>query len=367
MRGLAVAGSAILLVAGAAQGQVVRGVTLSRDSLFVPGVIVTLLDSTGRPVSRALSDDDGKFTLRAPQSGTYRIDARRLSFRPTLDTPIVLNDRTVLSHTLILTGGQIRLDAVRTTAEQRCEVNPDSGTAAFSVWEEARKALRASQLTRLTRAYQVDVTTFVRKQTSRAREARVDSVVRAAMPIRPFTSSPAELLAEKGYVTRVDRGDVFHAPDEDVLLSDSFAATHCLRLLPDSGDASAIRLGFSPVPGRKQSDITGVLAIERATSELRRLDFSYVNIPQTSVIGAPGGEIVFRRLPEGSWLIDEWSIWLPVSELRTDSSYVQVPATRYNQATRQLVETISSRLALQTTGGRVNRVRFGDEIVWMRQ
>ena len=366
MRGLAVAGVAVILAAETAGGQVVRGVALSRDSLFVPGVIVTLLDSAGRPVSRALSDDDGKFVLRAPQSGTYRIDARRLSFRPTLDAPIALTEGKTLSHVLILTGGQIRLDAVRTTAEQQCEVNPDSGTAAFSVWEEARKALRASQLTRLTRAYQVDVTTFVRKRTSLNREARTDSVVRAAMPIRPFTSGPAELLAEKGYVTRVERGEVYHAPDEDVLLSDSFASTHCLRLLPDSSDAR-IRLAFSPVPGRKQSDITGVLTIERTTSELRRLDFSYVNIPPTTVIGSPGGEIVFRRLPEGSWLIDEWSIWLPVSELRTDTSYVQVPATRSNPPTRQLVETISSRLAMQTTGGRVNRVRFGDEIVWMRQ
>ena len=165
-------------------------------------------------------------------------------------------------------------------------------------------------------------------------------------------------------MTRGDHSDVFHAPDEDVILSDSFAATHCLRILPDTGRDNAVRLGFSPVPGHRQTDISGVLVIDRATSELRRLDFSFVNLPAMDVVGSPGGQIVFRRLPEGSWLIEEWAIWLPVAELHKD-----LPPALLRLNTRMPARPVpasSTRFGLQTTGGYVNRVAFGEETLWRR-
>ena len=63
---------------------------------------------------------------------------------------------------------------------------------------------------------------------------------------------------------------------------------------------------------------SGVLTIDRASSELRRLDFSFVHTPTMDVAGVPGGEMLFRRLPEGGWLIEQWAIWLPVDEQRTE-------------------------------------------------
>lgn len=354
-----------LLLAGHVHAQTVRGTVITPDSALVPGVIVTLLDSTRTPVARALADDGGAFTMRAPAPGTYRIEAKRLAFRPTLDEPIVLHEGKALLHILMLTGAPVQLATVRVTADQQCDARLDSASAAFAVWEEARKALRASQLTRLTRAYKVDVTTFVRRQSAAEQRWRVtDSATRAGMPLRPFTSKPAEELAERGYLTRGANREVFHAPDEDVLLSESFAATHCLRILPDSAGHNGVRLGFAPVPGRRQTDIAGVLTIDRATSELRRLDFSYVHLPVMDVVGAPGGEIVFRRLPEGSWLIEQWAIWLPVVELRTEYPSISSPPTRGMPA--RPVPTVSTRFGLQTTGGRVNRVTFGDETLWLR-
>src|SRR6185369_15178462 len=153
--------------------------------------------------------------MRAPAPGTYRIEAKRLAFRPTLDVPIKLDSGRVLLHTLVLRGAPVQLETVKVTAEQSCQIQPDSGTMAFSVWEEARKALRASQLTRLTRAYKVDVTTFVRHPpTPTMQRTPVDSAVRTGLPIRPFTSSPPEQLVAEGYLSRTPRGAVFHAPDE---------------------------------------------------------------------------------------------------------------------------------------------------------
>ena len=165
-------------------------------------------------------------------------------------------------------------------------------------------------------------------------------------------------------MTRGAKTDVFHAPDEDVLLSDAFAATHCLRILPDSAGVNAVRLGFSPVPDRKQTEITGVLTIDRATSELRRLDFSFVNLPSMDVVGAPGGQIVFRHLPEGSWLIEQWEIWLPVAEERTEMP-IELPTPNTRLPVRRPPANVTTRFGMKTTGGRVTRVLFGDETVWM--
>lgn len=356
---------AALLTAWSAHAQVVRGTAITPDSVLIPGVIVTLLDDKGTPVARALGDDGGTFTLRAPSSGTYRIEAKRLAFRPTLDAPIVLEDGKVLLHTLVLAGAPVQLAGVQVTAESRCESHPDSASAAFVVWEEARKALRSSQLTRMTRAYRADVTTFVKRQSAAETRWRVtDSTTQLGMPIRPFASRPADELAEKGYVTRGAKTEVFHAPDEDVLLSDSFAATHCLRLLADSAGLNLVRLGFAPIPGRREADISGVLTIDRASSELRRLDFSFVNTPTMDVVGVPGGEMLFRRLPEGSWLIEQWAIWLPVAERRTEyAPSIGAPSSRGMPVAA--VATVSTRFGLQTTGGHIVRVTFGDETVWM--
>lgn len=353
----------IALDSPTARAQVVRGTAITPDSALVPGVIVTLLDDKGTPVARALADEGGSFSMKAPSAGIYHIEAKRIAFRPTVDKPIVLEEGRVLLHTLVLTGSPVQLAGVQVTAEARCQTLPDSVSAAFAVWEEARKALRSSQLTRLTRAYKADVTTFVRRQSAAETRFRVtDSTTTLGMPLRPFSSLPPEELAAHGYVTRGANRQVFHAPDEDVLLSDAFAATHCLRLLPDSA-ANTIRLGFAPIPGRKEPEIAGVLSIDRATAELRRLDFSFVNVPATDIVGAPGGQIVFRHLPEGSWMIERWAIWLPVTEQRTEyAQSISPPASRGIPA--RPVPTISTRFGMQTTGGHVTRVSFGDETVW---
>ncbi len=355
-----------LLIADRGGAQSVRGVVITPDSALVPGAIVTLLDSTGTAVARALGDDGGQFSLRAPAPGTYRLEAKRLAFRPTLDVPIVLTQGRVLLHNIVLTGTPVQLPGVRVTAEAQCYSHADSSSAAFAVWEEARKALRASQLTRLTRDYTVDVTTFVRRRSPGLERWRTtDTVARPGMSLKPFVSRPADQLEKRGYMTREHGAEVFHAPDEDVLLSESFAATHCLRMLPDSGGQDVVRLGFAPTPGRRQPEIAGVLTIDRATSELRRLDFSFVNLPVFDVRGSPGGEIIFLRLPEGSWIIEQWAIWLPVAEARTDVPPAPQPPTR-GAAPPRIVIPATTRFGMRTTGGRVTRVAFRDETLWLR-
>ena len=184
---------AALLTAWSAHAQVVRGTAITPDSVLIPGGIVTLLNDKGTPVARALGDEGGTFTLRAPSSGSYRIEAKRLAFRPTLDAPIVLEDGKVLLHTLVLAGAPVQLAGVQVTAESRCESHLDSASAAFVVWEEARKALRSSQLTRMTRSYRADVTTFVKRQSAAGKNSGF--VAGAAAFAAVGTLDPTALVA----------------------------------------------------------------------------------------------------------------------------------------------------------------------------
>lgn len=228
---------------------------VTRDSVSVAGAIVTLLDSAGAPLARALADDGGRFAMRLPAAGRYAFQVLRLGVTPTLDAPFTVAAGAIVERTVVVTGRPVSLRAVRVVAEQQC-LGADSTSAAFAVWEEARKALLASQLTRLTRAYTMDFELFTNRQSSDAREPpTLTREERRSATLRPFATLPPEQLVFDGYVERNNNGDVYYAPDEEVLLSEAFAATHCLKLLADSGSAGLVRLGFTPVPDRRLPDI----------------------------------------------------------------------------------------------------------------
>lgn len=358
--------AAVLLFAPLLSGaQAVRGRVVGADSAVVPGAIVTLLDSAGVPLARALADDEGRFAMRTPAPGSYRFHVRRLGYMPFADSLVRVPAGAVLERTVVLSGAPVSLQAVRVTGDQQC-LGPDSTAAAFLVWEEARTALTASQLTRATRAYQIDVELFTNRQGSDARERpTIDRRLQRLSFIRAFNTLPPDVLARDGYLARASSGDVYYAPDENALLSDAFAESHCMKLLPDSGSADRVRLGFTPLPGRRVPDIRGVLSIDRATSELRDLEYQYVNLRPHEMVGSPGGTIAWRRLPEGSWIVEYWAIGLPVHEVRVNRDEQRpVVGRNVRQAPPRDPMRIEGKGRV-TTGGGVARVAFGDTILWM--
>ncbi len=353
------------LAARSAETQAVRGQVVGADAGAVAGAIVTLLDSAGTPLARALADDQGRFSIRMPAAGRYRFEVLRIGYAPTLDEEFRVDAGQVVSRTLRITGSPVALAGVRVSAPQRC-LDGDTASPAFAVWEEARKALMASQLTRATRAYTMDVERFTNRQASDIHlPPTVRRVTQRSSSLRPFSTPPPEQLADEGYVERRTTGDLYHAPDEDVLLSPSFEETHCLKLLPDSGAPGRIRLGFSPAPDRHLADIRGVLTVDRETSELREVEFVYVNLRPVEQVGSPGGELVFRRLPEGSWIIEYWAIGVPFTESRVNRDEIRpVPGRGGVPQPSPRPATVMVSTGRITTGGGVSRVAFGDTTVW---
>lgn len=97
------------------------------DTALTPTVVGRVMDSSGQGVAgalaaligtddSALSDDQGRFTLRAPQFGAYVIGVRRLGFRPERLVTTLSPERTS-DITVSLTRTVPRLPTVTTTAE----------------------------------------------------------------------------------------------------------------------------------------------------------------------------------------------------------------------------------------------------------
>ena len=73
-----------LLLPSVALGQTILGRTVEQSgNAPVPGVVLVLMDTLGRVVGRALTDDQGEYRLWAGP-GTYRVRTLRIGYRPSL-------------------------------------------------------------------------------------------------------------------------------------------------------------------------------------------------------------------------------------------------------------------------------------------
>ena len=84
---------------------------------------------------------------------------------------------------------------------------------------------------------------------------------------RPFGAVDPGRLSRDGYVIGDPTiGWSYFGPDETVLLSDQFAATHCFRLVRDPLRAHEIGVAFEPVPKRTAREKTLAKQAARAAA-----------------------------------------------------------------------------------------------------
>jgi hypothetical protein len=359
---------ALAFGAGPLEGQEVHGRALAPGSAApVSGVIVTLVDSAGAVVARTLTGGTGSFRVRASHPGLYHLRALRIGFRPTETPAFLLGAGQAVERAIELTGRTISLAAVQVAADRSCRVRPDSSSSAFEAWEEARKALATSVLTRDLR-YTMEMVRFDRRVGARGGAVLAENEVEDRGAIsRPFVSVPLAELDTVGYVHQDGESTTFRAPDEEVLLSDQFAATHCLRLAEPSAE-DEVAVSFEPVAERRLPDIRGTLALDRATGALRRLEFTFANIAPEAQRERAGGEIFFRPLPQGGWIVSRWLLRFPqlerVVRLQPGST-AQERARSSIGSGGNTSRAESFRLhAMQESGGEVTEIARGDSILW---
>ena len=182
----------------------------------------------------------------------------------------------------------------------------------FALWEQARTALHAAELT--ARTGHLDATTlryarlFKRDMSTVIAQANEFTTASVGAPWQSFAP---DTLHARGYVrTGTDDSVTYAAPGLDALLSDTFLADHCFSLA--SATDGEMHIAFEPSRDRARlPEISGTVTLHRTTAELRRIEFRYVNLPPVQMTQA-GGSVTFARLHDGGWIIPRWDIRMPV-------------------------------------------------------
>ena len=346
-----------LLLSGAAKAQTIQGVVVDVAERPITGAVVLLLDSTAATAARSLTNQRGEFRLTAPRAGIYRVRTLRIGFRPVTSEAERLLAGGEVTKRFVLTGIPIALDTIRVVDRTACRpLGGDSSTTIFGVWEQARTALTATQLTAASRT--IAATTVVYERTldpnaSRAsdRVRQQSSRIRSDYVTQPWRALSPDSLRHAGYVLE-GRDNVvsYYAPGLDMLVSNAFVEDHCFRLTSDRRRADLVGIAFEPAAERKRvAEIRGTVWLDRATSELRSLDFRYVNVSfdQEDIAG---GNMEFVRMADGAWAISRWNIRMPVVE--------QFVRRGFGAGTRVA--------EIRVAGGELALARRGADTLWSR-
>jgi carboxypeptidase family protein len=299
-------------------GQVVDAVTAAP----VGEGFVVLLDEQGREVARSLTAADGRFQLRAPRAGRYRLRSERIGYVAFVAPPFTLDDGQTLTHPLSVAALAVQLAAVEVTGRTTCRETPDRAEQTAAVWEEVRKALAGAVWTERQRTYRYRTVSFTRTwDGGRAQRLEEASDTMLGHAVAPFESVPAADLAGRGYIVPGADSISYYGPDAIVIQDSTFLATHCFGLTRRAQRGMPqIGLSFRPEPRRRLPDVRGVLWLDEETAELRALEFSYTGVPEGVNDERIGGTVEFLRLPSGAWIVRRWELRMPRLAAQTISS-----------------------------------------------
>lgn len=310
---------AAVLVASPAAAQAVRGAVVDDAGAPVPAAAVLLVDGLGTVRHSVLSGSDGGFALRAPQEGTYSIRVERVGFTPATATVQLAAGETAELR-IRASQARVTLPPVRATARSRgCRPDPARTEETAVVWEEARKALTSAALAAADARFIYRVRETHRRLDPELRVLREqERVVDRTAALR---AAPAEQLASGGFI-RADRDSTtYYIPDAAVLLSDAFLDGHCFALREGRGEtAGLVGLAFEPVRRSSRPSVSGVLWLDRATAEVRFLEYRYVNLRNVPANDVVGGRVELGRLPGGAWAAQRWYVRMPEVHARLSTT-----------------------------------------------
>jgi hypothetical protein len=359
LRALAV-GVSLLMASMPIGAQTVLGTVVLPDSTPAVGAIVVATSVSGATVGRALTGPRGDFVLRLSAPGRSTLRVLRIGFRPTDGPSVTVAEGATERVRIVFNSGAVMLADVRVRERETCRVGADTGLAVARVWEEARKAMLTSQLSVGDAPLFAEWIEYDRTLDSTSSIVRQQRVRTSRNPTtHAFKGVPAEVLRDQGFVVADSANTIYCVPDADALLSDAFVSGHCFRLLQSpTGDSSLVGVAFTPTRERREMrEIEGTLWVNRATSELRTLEFRYVNLPEVTEPAHPGGLVEFQRLADGNWFISRWSVRMPQVGLRSRTSEGGMRRTI-------MAKSMAVLRAVQVAGGEVTRAVRGDSIVY---
>jgi hypothetical protein len=351
----------LLTVNVSVRAQTIRGRVVMPDSVTpAAGVVITAIAENGKGAGSALSNSAGDYSMRVVAPGRYQLRALQIGFRPTVVQGVDVAANGVRVQNVVLGRQPVNLTAML-VRDEGCGISQRDGDTFLQLWEQARAALSATRLSEQSGALDVQLVRIAGhvdamgyyRVTAPSRypilpHAAIDSAnARDVMVDAVIATTAAETLATAGYIRRHDSASViFDIPSAEALLSDDFAAKHCFGIAkPPDEHPEWIGVRFAPRQKRGDViDVRGVLWLDRNSAELRRLEFTYANLPRTSYEAcddAPenipiaerkpicqsvrdddanrlglGGDADFQRLTTGEWLVTQWSLRKPPDEAK---------------------------------------------------
>ncbi|MBX3133094.1 MAG: carboxypeptidase regulatory-like domain-containing protein [Gemmatimonadaceae bacterium] len=269
------------------------------------GAVLTALAADGAAIGRSVTRDDGSFVLYLDREGAARVVAKRVGLlADTLDAPAVAGEAvatleaTLSDRRLLLGGGR--------PSGATCDRTERGRASAMTVWQEILAAATAARY-RIgrsdTQGRWVSTQFRVAKQT--------DDTLRAALRRgsgslpNPFPVVTPERLEDVGFFATVGGDRTFYVPDLEIIATDWFLETHCVRLRRLDGDS--LLVSFEPTRIRRgRVDVAGELTLDHPSLAVRSMRFRYVDLPATERESGAGGSIRFARTNTGGWLVSEW-------------------------------------------------------------
>ncbi|MEP6491137.1 MAG: carboxypeptidase regulatory-like domain-containing protein [bacterium] len=341
-------------------GQQVRGIV--RDSASatpLPGAVVSILDSAGMTSARVIADGSGRFAVARPARAAS-LHVVRIGYSPR-DVAIPTTESVTLEFAMRRLPAM--LDAVRVSDREVCPGSSNRG-AAFDLWEQARAGLLAAVVARETNPATATTVVYERETLPNDDLIRSQTMrTSSGHTTRPFVASaPAATFAKRGYMREDTGGRLFFAPDADVLLDETFAATHCFHLqAADTAHRNEIGIAFAPVAGRDTFvDVAGVVWMDRTTPALRSFDFRFTRIEPAAERAGVGGHLEFLNMPNGVSFVERWYIRLPALE--------PIPMNARDRPSGQILrrqDNIDVRVAkFHETGGQILAATWQDKTSW---
>jgi hypothetical protein len=279
---------------------------------------LVLLNADSVEVARTLWSSDGRFTLRAPRGGSYRLRSERIGYRAFVTDVLQVPATGVLEHDLAISALPVALNTVEVQGRDRCQVNPVRAEQTALAWEEIRKALAAAAWVGNEQLYRFRRYTYVREVHRNGRDVmQEEGQVVASVATQPYVSLRAAQLAECGYVVTIKGDLVYYIPDVDVLLDEDFLTTHCFHVVRDPAEHTGlVGLAYEPMAERDRTEVRGILWIDESTAELRTMEVRFTEIPGRVTDERIGGTLDFMQLPSGAWIVQRWEIRTPVLRWR---------------------------------------------------
>lgn len=298
-----------------ARAQTVEGRVLEAGSNEpVGGAIVSVIGGTGERDAATLSDSSGTYRVRASGPGAYTLRVERVGFVSSTSEVIRLEAGETVTVQLTANPRRVQLDpVVASGAPRRCGGDLLNMAQAATIWDEVRKALVSSTLTAHGQQYRFVTETRERRVILRNGQVMTDSIKRYTSVGMPFRQMDAESLVEGQYVVMTPRRVIVNGVDAFAILSDAFLEHHCFGVRDGGREhPGLIGLEFVPLADRREPDVHGVLWVDRASAELRFVEYRYTGLRFRGSVDRLSGRMDFQRLPSGRWVTDSWRLTAPL-------------------------------------------------------